>query len=333
MIDLGCDAARYVDVVADRRGERPGGARHRRRPRVHPLHVGLDGRAQGRDAHPSQRPHVRASGVPRRSARHPRIASRTMRRCTSTCRCSICIWRRSAAPRSFSSRNARRSSVRRSRISSTGSGSRSGTRCRRRFGCSPKPRSQDPLPRCARWSSPGEVYPTPALRELRAADPSRGSVEPLRPDRDQRVHLLQGRTPSAGRSDDPDRPSVLQHGGLRGGCRWRSSRRRTGGRAVRTGSHGDEGVLGPAGQVRGGPRSRPPRRISPTSCIGQGISLSSNPMASTTSSAGVIIRSRAAAIGSNSGTSSRHSSRTPIWMSRRSSPCRTTNGGPRSWRG
>ena len=64
---------------------------------------------------------------------------------------------------------------------------------------------------------------------------------------------------SAGRSDDPDRPRVRQHGGLRCGGRWRSGRGRAGGRALRTGSHGDEGLLGPA-------RQDPRRSSFPTPC-------------------------------------------------------------------
>ena len=75
------------------------GAHDRHRSRVHPVHVGVHRRAEGRDADPSARLDVRR--VVRLDDRigSRTIASRATRRSTSTFRSSTCTWRHAVAPR------------------------------------------------------------------------------------------------------------------------------------------------------------------------------------------------------------------------------------------
>ena len=153
------------------------------RPRLHPLHVGLDRDAQGRDALPPERARVRRLGGRASSRSRPRTGCRATRRSTSTCRSSTC-----SPPR----RRARRVvlvppetsvfPVEVARVHRRAAGSPSGTRCPSILSMLVE-RGEPATGRPAALRAilfAGEVFPTKYLRRLMELLPHVALLQPLR---------------------------------------------------------------------------------------------------------------------------------------------------------
>ena len=102
-----------------------------RRSRAHPVHLGIDGHAEGRRHHPRERHAHSWSGRPPTSGWTPAIASPGIRRCTSICRSSTSSAPSRPAPSCTSFRPTLNAAAEQDRRSDPrGPASRSGSRCR-----------------------------------------------------------------------------------------------------------------------------------------------------------------------------------------------------------
>ena len=209
-------AARGHDVPGDgRAGPRPGCRprclHDRSGPGVHPLHVGLDRRAQGRDALASQRAQLRRLGARRTSASTPTIALSNHAPLHFDLSIFDIYAARDGAARRSSLDRPRTIAMFPRRLAALHRGARItvwySVPSVLTLLLTTASLDERDCPRCASCSSPARCFPTKHLRELIELLPHAALLQPLRADRDQRVHLLRGRphrSPSDDRAD-PDR--------------------------------------------------------------------------------------------------------------------------------
>ena len=318
------------DAVRSRarvRGCRRRGCEERERPGLHPLHVGLDRQAQGRDALARKRVRASSTGARRCSTPSRTIASAATRRSTSTCRSSI-IYVCDQARRGALShrRGARQGPAASWRASSRRSASRSGTRRRRsstllaQFGT---PRAHDAFRACGWSCSPARCSRSSIC--ARCSDVGRGP----------RYYNLYGPTETnvctfaqipSGIPDDRDTPYPIGVRLLALSRRWCSTA--TDARSRR----GEEGLLyisrtvGVAGLLEPPGRKRRARSSTATAerwyNTGDVVSMASGRRASSMSAAATAWSS-GAAIASSSARSSARSICTRGCAKRPSSRCRT----------
>ena len=166
------------------------------RPRLHPLHLGLDRQAQGRDAVARERARASSTGAPRCSSRRAddRFSSHApFHFDLSILDIYVCAQARRDAR--ADRRGPRQGPAAARAADRRRAASRSGTRRRRSSRCSRSTASceRHDYSRAARWcSSPARSSRSSTCARCTTLLPAAALLQSLRPDRDERLHLLRG---------------------------------------------------------------------------------------------------------------------------------------------